>query len=151
MALARAMPWAWLGLCWPCTYLVLGLRPWAGLGSGCSRAGGGVGGEVVGWGVPGSSTSFLAYPGCLWAGYPSTSFALFPDLPWLSLAYPMVTCWPVSSYPGTVLGSARASACPCSLPLFMATAGLLPCYPLPYWALPWAALSCTLYTWGSAP
>lgn len=86
-------------------------------------------------------TSFLAYPGCLWAGYLSTSFALFPDLPWLSLAYPMATCCPVSGYPGTVLGSTRASACPCSLPLFRASAGLTPCYPLPI-AGPCPGLSC---------
>lgn len=48
-------------------------------------------------------TSFLAYPCCLWAGYPSTYFAYLGATPWPTLAYPLATLclfpgylWPVS-------------------------------------------------------
>lgn len=87
--MARAMPWAWLGLCWPCTYLVLGLRPWAELGWGFCRARVGLGGvmwwSVVGWECLACLPLFwpiqdayglvtllpllpcsLTYPGCPW-------------------------------------------------------------------------------------
>ena len=89
---AWCMSSAWLGhspgLGWACAVLhplVLGLRPGDGLGWGFCRARVGLGGvvwwSVVGWGVPGLSTSFLAYP----LSYP---WPILTMVPVLSLAYP---------------------------------------------------------------
>ena len=119
-----------MGLAGPvliCTCLVLGLRPVAGLGSGCSRAGGGV------------------WCGVWWAGFSSTSFAchgLLLAVPVLSIVGSVLAYLPLFcpcpdlcyGYPSTsfVLGSCLFLGHP--LGYCRASPLLSSAY---YWALPW--------------
>lgn len=128
--LGGGLLWPWLGLCpglgWACAglyLLVLGLRPVAGPGSGFCRAGVGLGG-VVG--------------GAWWAGLIYLFSEVFPGLCMACLPTSFLTlCWPMLclpfylfcllrgyslAYHGLSPGYPMAGACPCSLPLFRATA-----------------------------
>lgn len=111
VALARAMPGpvlVWTGL----HLLVLGLRPWCGpwlgLLPGWGRAWRGCVVECGGLGVPGLSTSFLPYRGspCLLLTYPWLPKGLAH--PTSFLAYPGCL---LAGYPGPAPGLVLARCC----------------------------------------